>query len=542
MPLARPSLARADDERLDRRRGNPVPDARAGRGTGLESRRLNRAVPMKPLPWQARFLRGVRGVRTAALTVPRSNGKTYLAARMARDYLLGPERDSECVIVASSYGQAKVLYRYAVQMVRAEGHNPDDRKEWQFQDSSNRGLLRSRRTGQSIRALGCDPQRAHGRRFGLALLDEPAQWPNTRDEMLAAIQTGAGKIEASRIVALGTRPADPDHWFSRWLSGGAGYVQSHAAKRSDPPYWLKTIRKANPSYDHLPALRADVLAQRERAKVSAADRASYLSLALNLGTPDTLEALLIDPDDWTDCEVGALPPATGGYALGVDLGSGAAMTAAAGYWPETGRLEALGCFGGIPDLTERGRADMVGERYATMYRAGDLVLQEGRRVPHVGRFLSRCLDRWGVPAVIVADRWREGELRDGLEAARCPMVPLIVRGQGFKDGGQDVRAFRRAALSGKVSVLKSLLVRAAIHEARVAMDPAGNAKLAKGGQGKRRLRARDDVAAAAILAIAEGSRAYRPQDTPSPVPVKRPERPAPVSGPVVRTFGPGATA
>ena len=41
------------------------------------------------IPWQARFLRGLRrpDVRTAALSVARSNGKSWLAARLAADYL-----------------------------------------------------------------------------------------------------------------------------------------------------------------------------------------------------------------------------------------------------------------------------------------------------------------------------------------------------------------------------------------------------------------------------------------------------------------------
>ena len=37
-------------------------------------------------------------------------------------------------------------------------------------------------------------------------------------------------------------------------------------------------------------------------------------------------------------------------------------------------------------------------------------------------------------------------------------------------------------------------------------DPAGNAKLAKSGEGSKRGRAKDDSAAAAILAVAEGMR------------------------------------
>ena len=40
-------------------------------------------------------------------------------------------------------------------------------------------------------------------------------------------------------------------------------------------------------------------------------------------------------------------------------------------------------------------------------------------------------------------------------------------------------------------------------------DPAGNAKLSKGSQGGRRLRARDDAACAPILAVAEGVRRFQ---------------------------------
>ena len=56
----------------------------------------------------------------------------------------------------------------------------------------------------------------------------------------------------------------------------------------------------------------------------------------------------------------------------------------------------------------------------------------------------------------------------------------------------------------------SLLLRSAMAEARTVSDPAGNAKLAKHNQGGRRVRARDDVAAAAILAVADGARNRAP--------------------------------
>ena len=66
--------------------------------------------------------------------------------------------------------------------------------------------------------------------------------------------------------------------------------------------------------------------------------------------------------------------------------------------------------------------------------------------------------------------------------------------------------------SHKLLMAETGLGRSAVAEARCVMDPAGNAKLAKQVEGGRRLRARDDAAAAAILAVAAGSRrASRPR-------------------------------
>ena len=124
----------------------------------------------------------------------------------------------------------------------------------------------------------------------------------------------------------------------------------------------------------------------------------------------------------------------------------------------------------------------------------------------VEALLGEVLARWGRPAVVAADRYRESDLRQALDRAHFPSASYVPRGQGFKDGSEDVRAFRRAVLSGNVTAGKSLLLRAALAEARTVADPSGNEKLAKSTEGGRRRRARDDAAAAAILAVAEGSR------------------------------------
>ena len=115
----------------------------------------------------------------------------------------------------------------------------------------------------------------------------------------------------------------------------------------------------------------------------------------------------------------------------------------------------------------------------------------------------------------MCDRYREAELRDALDAGRMPGPrPVIVRGMGWKDGGEDVRRFVRAVLEERVKAPRSLLLRSAIGEARTVADVAGNRKLAKRTQGGRRALARDDAAAAVILAVAEGDRRGKPPPRP----------------------------
>jgi len=110
---------------------------------------------------------------------------------------------------------------------------------------------------------------------------------------------------------------------------------------------------------------------------------------------------------------------------------------------------------------------------------------------------------------VVCDWWREAGLRQALEAIRLPPPADGGEGrQGYKYGGDDVRALRRAILGGHVRAVESLLLWATMSEARTLRDPAGNEKALQAAEGGRRHRARDDAAAAAILAAAEGYRRW----------------------------------
>ncbi len=464
--------------------------------------------PFRVLPWERRFIaRTFSQDGDAALTVGRGNGKSALLGAVACA-VLDPEgplhgRRREVVCCASSFSQGRVIYEDVGALLRARyGNLP--RTVWRWQDSQNAAILEHRETGSRVRCIGSDPKRAHGLRPFLVLADEPAQWPvATSDKMLAALRTGLGKVAGSRLVALGTRPESEDHWFARMLAGEAAYAQVHAARPGDAPFQLRTIKRANPSWDVLPSLRTRLLQEREEARVSPDALASWRALRLNLGEPETFRALILSADLWQSIEGEA--EASGPCVWGIDLGASSAQSAVASYWPSTGRLECVAALPTIPDLSERAVKDGVGRLYHACRDRGELILTDGR-VSDIEVLLAEAWERFGSPSGIVAGRWREAELRDALDGSGIPACELEVRGMGYKDGAEDLRAFRRACETREVTPVPSLLLRSALAEARAVTDPAGNSKLAKNAEGGRRLRAKDDALAAAILGVAAGSR------------------------------------
>lgn len=470
--------------------------------------------PLTVFPWEKRFLSGAFAVPgDVSVSIGRGNGKSGFVAGIATA-AVDPDGPlhfgrADVVVVASSFDQSRIIFEDVLSYLR-EKYELERRLGWRIQDSANRATLEHVPTGSRVRCIGSDPRRAHGLRPALVLADEPAQWEGTKaDAMLAALRTGLGKIPNSRLMALGTRPADEQHWFAKMLAGGAAYSQCHAAGRDDPKFQMRTWRKANPSLPWFPTLEQRLREEAADAKMDPALLSSFEALRLNLGVPDTDASYLLSADLWKSIEGEA--ERAGAMVWGVDLGTSAAQSAVAPYWPDSGRLEVFAAFPREPDLRKRGQRDGVGQLYQLCARRGELI-QCGGAAVDIRELLATALERYGKPARIVADRWREPELRDALQQAGVPRAALELRGMGYKDGAADVRGFRRACVDGSVVPAKSLLLRSSMGEARTVTDPAGNSKLAKNTQGGRRARARDDAAAAAVLAVAAGHR--RPEAPP----------------------------
>ena len=94
------------------------------------------------------------------------------------------------------------------------------------------------------------------------------------------------------------------------------------------------------------------------------------------------------------------------------------MSAAAYYWPDTGRLECLGTFPSKPNLADRGAADGVQGRYVEMQNRGELSTLGDQTVP-IAAWLKNVVEHVEGEnvAAVIADRYRQAEVGEGLDAA-----------------------------------------------------------------------------------------------------------------------------
>jgi phage terminase large subunit-like protein len=459
-------------------------------------------------PYQKAFLAGslADGISGAALSVARGGGKSALTAGIALGHLLGeidPQVRRECLAAARTRDQGRIIYDYVAGLARSLPAAKQKALTWrraprlevEFDGPGGPHVLR---------ILPADGRTALGTSPTLAIADERAHWREAGDDLEHALVSGLGK-RGGRFIAISTSAPDDAHPFSRMLDDPpAGYyVQEHRADDGCEPDDLEQIRKANPGAEHgVGASLEWLLAQGRRAAARGGSAlTSWRLYNLNQRVSAETRDVLLRVDEWLKCETDDLPPRQGPCVIGVDLGGSASMSAAAYYWFETGRLECRGWFPSKPGLRDRGEADGVSGRYVEMQSRSELSVLGESTVP-IPAWLSEVMRHVpGEPiAALCADRYKQAELSEALQAASI-RAPIIWRGFGFKDGGEDCERFRRACFDGKVKSAPSLLLRSAFADAVVLRDPAANMKLAKA-----RSRGRIDPASASVIAVAEGMR------------------------------------
>ena len=470
-------------------------------------------------PWQKKFVRAVNDddVDTAAISLPRGNGKTTFVAGYECAFVVGPlaQPGSEVIVCAGSLKQAGIAYNQMLRLLKPWTHPGDgktfDRKGWRLSNSDTIKSCINVEWDIKVQVLATNPETSHGGAPAAIICDEPAKWPlNEADAMKVAMETSQGKIPFSKMIAIGTRPdkvLQDGHWFDGWLlHDDCDLAVCYSASEDEDPLSWATVEKANPSLKYLPDLNKKLIKERNRAERNSEALQSFKALRLNMGVSDTIEAILVGIEDFRACETEWAPAREGPMIWGIDTGQNEAMSAVTAHWPATGWTEPFACFPRIPELLQRGRSDGVSDLYCTMAQRGEL-FQFGNRAVDYKEMIEYAYNRWGLPDKIVSDRYKQTELIDALTASGIPVTAYEARGQGMKDGAEDVKRFRRCVVEGFVKFHPSLLLRNAIGGAKVTVDGSGNAKIAKYGDGTGRSKThRDDSAVATVAAVAEGER------------------------------------
>ena len=190
-------------------------------------------------PFQRRFIRGATapGVDTAALSLPRGNGKSALAGHLVAR-VLDPADElfrhgTESVLCAASIEQARIVFRFA----RAD---LEPRGGYRFLDSATRCGITHEPSNTRLRVIGSNGKTAMGLvNCPWAICDEPGAWEVNGGTLLHdAIETAKGKPGSPlRAVYIGTLAPATSGWWHDMIQDGTGgsvYVQ---ALQGDAERW-----------------------------------------------------------------------------------------------------------------------------------------------------------------------------------------------------------------------------------------------------------------------------------------------------------------
>ena len=446
-------------------------------------------------PFQRRFLRAALapGVRTAALSLPRGNGKSTLAAHVLERCLTPGdalyEPGAEYLLGAASLEGARHVYRPLRAALEPTG-------EYRFIDSVTRIGVVHKRSNTRLRVQSSNAKTAFGIvGTPLAVLDEPGAWEVNAGTLLADAMFGAqGKPESAlRLLFIGTLSPATGGWWHDLVHAGSGRGVHVTALAGDAETWdsWPTIRKANPLMAAFPESRAQLLAERNEARADPRLKARFLSYRLNTPTADASTTLLT-VDDWKGVCGRVVPRRDGRPLVGVDLGGGRAWSAAVSLY-RNGRMEALALAPGIPSIEDQERRDRVSRgTYGKLVDSGHLYIADGLRVQTAAQLVDIIREAWPTPAAVVADRFRLPTLED------AGLGPLEARMTRWSESTEDIRALRSLALDGPLACETSSapLIAESLAVSKVKNDDSGNVRMLKSGTNNT---GRDDVAAALVL-------------------------------------------
>ena len=435
------------------------------------------------------------GIDTGALSIPRGNGKSWLAGHIVTRFLTPGDplhvRGKEAVLLSGSIEQSRIVFKFCREVLEPTG-------EYTFIDSATRVGITHRKTRTRLRVHGSNSKTALGLvNVPIVVWDEPGAATTIGGQALwDAVATSQGKPNSTlRAILIGTVAPSSGGWWAEMVAAGSQGTVYMQVLQGNVKTWDKwaTIRKANPLTSISSTFRAKLIDERDQARRDSRLKARFLSFRLNVPTADE-SAVLLTVDDFEGMTKREVPARVGRPIVGIDLGGSRAWSAALALY-RNGRIEARAVAPGIPSLADQEIRDHVPRgTYQTLADQGVLIQAEGLRVPPAKLLVDVIVSAWGRPASVVCDRFRLPELRDA--KVPCQIIPRITR---WSEASFDIRALRARVKDGPFSIAPSStsMMAASLAAASVQNDDSGSCRLIKRGSNNE---GRDDIAAAFTLA------------------------------------------
>lgn len=467
--------------------------------------------PVRLRPFQLAFIRdvynplkenGLRQRNQAVMSIGRRGGKTLLAAIIVLAHLVGPMKraNSTLVSAATTRDQAKLLFRYCADMIRANKMLLSKLKIL-----ANTSRILHKIDGSVYRAISSDAGGGFGQGMDVVVYDELAQ-AKTRT-MYDMLMTSLGSQVEPLMMIISTQAPANDHILSELIDYGAKLdsgvltdptFTAHVYKADedcdllDEKQWLK----ANPAlgdYRDLEEMRSTMRRAKEVPSLESAVRNLYLNQRV------AMEAPFLSPNVWMkNCDdiVPALFRDGRPVFAGLDLSSKTDLSAMVlctadddldvHLWPKVW----------TPADTLMARAGRDRAPYDVWRDQGLLTAVPGSALDYDFLALDVAETTQGMNITRISfDRWRIDILKQAF--ARIGYAGnLIPHGQGYKDMSPAVDAFEELAIAGKMHHGNHPILRWCVSNTFIERDAAGNRKPTKA-----RSWGRIDCAVAGIMAV-----------------------------------------
>jgi phage terminase large subunit-like protein len=459
----------------------------------------------KLLPFELEFIKNVyrtdkkgrRKTRRAILSMARKNGKSAFISCLALIHLVGPEavQNSQLYSTAQTREQALIISRLMMKVVRQDVALKSN--IWGNQSSGTFGIG----PGTAFQSLSANSAAAFGLSPVFAIHDELGQ-AGAICPIYDAVETGTGAHEEPLSIIISTQAADDVSLLSTLIDDALNnpqpntYLQLHTTPENyelnDPKGW----RFSNPALG-IYRSEEDIREQADRAIRLPSSEPAFRNLYLNQRV-NVVGAFLSrsiwerngDDPHYEECR--------GMEAwVSIDLSSRIDLTSMTVVVPLDGADKfSVFSYSWLPEhnIADREIQDKV--PYRAWVKGGYLDLAPGKSIDYrwVVNRIKTVMEHFDVRS-IAYDRWRIDSLKMALDAEEID-IPLQPFGQGYKDMSPAIEATEGLAVEGRLLHGGNPVLKWAMSNSRVAMDPSGNRKL-----DKSKANTRIDPAVSLVMAI-----------------------------------------